>query len=167
MRAIIGTGVLLLALLLSLPAHAFDCDKKDFGAKFSDLDDGNFVLYEQKDGVSYYNYTGKCRLQVHQKACPAISYAFVDGQYYARIIKVNGRNINAILDDMKKSLGTPVKQKTEGDWQVYTCELPGDIIFKIKHNSKTLEARSAMYSKPIREQLQKAIAADPTEVPVK
>jgi nucleotidyltransferase/DNA polymerase involved in DNA repair len=32
--------------------------------------------------------------------------------------------------------------------------------------TKTLEARSAMYSKPIREQLQNRVAPDPAEVPV-
>lgn len=166
MRATFGMTLLLLTLFLSLPAHAFDCDKKNFGTKFSELDDGNFVLYETKGNISYYNYTGACKLRVHEKANPSIAYAFVDGIYYTRIIKVKGRNINAILEDMKMLLGNPVKQKTDGDWQEYICELPGEIIFKIKHNAKTLEARSAMYSKPIREKLQNRVTPDPAEVPV-
>jgi hypothetical protein len=149
--------------LCSQYSHAFECGKLDFGAKLSDINDGNFVFYGEKEGVSYYNYIGVCRLPVHQKASPSIAYAFIDGQYYARIIRAVGRAKEDILGDMKKSLCTPITVKEDGDWSLYRCDLPNDIEFKFKYNNKTGEARTAAYSKPLREKIGKNQKADPAD----
>ena len=163
MRTLRGISLLFLFPLFCSSAYAFDCNKQDFGAKLSDIDDGNFVLYKQQGGVSFYNYVGGCRLEVHQRACPAISYAFVDGVYYARIMKALGRDKEDILRDIEASLGAPSKLRDEGDWTEYIRDLPGDIVFKLKYNNRTGEARSAMYNKQICEKLKKSTEVDPVE----
>ena len=160
MRSFIFVAFFVLTALCSSNVQAFECGKLDFGAKLSDIDDGNFVLYTEKEGVSYYNYVGVCRLPVHQKASPAIAYAFVDGKYYARIIRVVGRDKNDILADMKTKLCTPVVEKEDGDSSLYTCDLPNDIEFKFKYNNKTGEARTAAYSKTLRQSIGKAALAE-------
>ena len=167
MRAFIFVAVFVFAALCVQPAQAFECGKLEFGTKLSDLDDGNFVLYMEKEGVSYYNYVGTCRLPVHQKASPAIAYAFVDGKYYARIIRVSGREKKDILADMEKSFCKPVSVKNEGNVSLYQCDLPNDIEFKFKYNNKTGEARTAAYSKTLRQSIGKPGKADPADFPGK
>lgn len=163
MRSFIFVAALIFATLFSQHAQAFECGKLDFGAKLSDIDDGNFVLYLKKEGVSYYNYVGACRLPVHQKASPAIAYAFVDGKYYARIIRVVGRDKKDILADMKAGLCSMITVKTDGKVSLYKCDLPNDVEFKFKYNEKTGEAKTAAYSKPLRNQIGKNIKADPAD----
>ena len=163
MRSFIFVATLIFVTLISQHAQAFECGKLDFGAKLSDIDDGNFVLYLKKDGVSYYNYVGACRLPVHQKASPAIAYAFVDGKYYARIIRVVGRDKKDILADMKAGLCSMITVKTDGKVSLYKCDLPNDVEFKFKYNDKTGEAKTAAYSKPLRNQIGKNIKADPAD----
>lgn len=167
MRSFIFVVVIFLSTLCFQSAMAFECGKLDFGAKLSDIDDGNFVFYMKKEGVSYYNYVGSCRLAVHEKASPAIAYAFIDGKYYARIIRVIGRDKKDILADMKKSLCTPITVKDEGEWSLYRCDLPNDTEFKFKYNNKTGEAKTAAYSKPLRERIGKSSKADPADFPEK
>lgn len=163
MRSFFVVASLVLAVLCFQQAQAFDCGKLDFGAKLSDIDDGNFVFYMEKEGVSYYNYVGTCRLPVHQKASPAIAYAFVDGKYYARIIRVIGRDKKDILADMKASLCTPITVKTDGEVSLYRCDLPNDVEFKFQYNNKTGEAKTAAYSKSLRNQIGKNIKTDPAD----
>jgi hypothetical protein len=163
MRALVFVAVFVATALCCQRAAAFECGKLDFGAKLSDIDDGNFVFYMEKEGVSYYNYVGVCRLPVHEKASPAIAYAFIDGKYYARIIRAVGREKEDILADMKKSFCTPVAVRNEGDWSLYQCDLPQDIEFKFKYNNKTGEAKTAAYSKSLREKIGKGGKADPAE----
>jgi hypothetical protein len=167
MRSFIFVVVFVFTALCFQHAQAFECGKLDFGAKLSDVDDGNFVFYMEKDGVSYYNYAGACRLPVHQKASPAIAYAFIDGKYYARIIRVVGRDKNDVLADMKTGLCTPVVVKDDEESSLYTCDLPNDIEFKFKYNNKTGEARTAAYSKSLRKSIGKSGQADPAEFPAK
>jgi len=163
MRSFIFVVVFVFTALCPLRVQAFECGKLDFGAKLSDIDDGNFVFYADKEGVSYYNYVGICRLPVHQKASPAIAYAFIDGKYYARIIRVVGRDKEDILSDMKKNLCTPDSVKDDGEWSLYSCDLPNDVEFKFKYNNKTGEAKTAAYSKHLRNQIGKNIKADPAD----
>ena len=163
MRSFIFVAALIFVALFSQYTQAFECGKLDFGAKLSDIDDGNFVLYLKRDGVSYYNYVGACRLSVHQKASPAIAYAFVDGKYYARIIRVVGRDKKDILDDMKAGLCSMITVKTDGNVSLYKCDLPNDVEFKFKYNDKTGEAKTAAYSKPLRNQIGKNIKTDPAD----
>ena len=165
MRSFLGITVLLSALLLCSPVHAFDCNKLDFGSKLSDIDDGNFIMYQKKDGVTYYNYTGPCRLQVHQRACPSISYAFVDGVYYARIIRVQGRPRGDILKDFETVFGAPDKKNVEGSSTEYIFKLPKDVTFKFKYDDSTGMARTATYSNGVREKLRNSIGSDPVDFP--
>ncbi|QAZ68281.1 hypothetical protein [Solidesulfovibrio carbinolicus] len=160
MRSFMVVAIMMFSALYVHQAQAFECGKLEFGAKLGDMDDGNFVLYMEKDGVTYYNYVGACRLPVHQKASPAIAYAFVDGKYYARIIRVAGREKKDILADMEKSFCKPVSVKNEGDVSLYQCDLPNDIEFKFKYNNKTGEARTAAYSKALRKSIGKADLAE-------
>ncbi|MCJ2164737.1 MULTISPECIES: hypothetical protein [unclassified Pseudodesulfovibrio] len=76
-----------MVLCVPVPVHAFDCGKVAFGTPLSELDGGNFILYMEKDGVSYYNYTGPCRTALHEYTNPAIAFAAVDGRIYARIVQ--------------------------------------------------------------------------------
>ena len=163
MRQFIFVVVFFVTVLCCQQVHAFECDKLDFGAKLSDIDDGNFVFYSKKEGVSYYNYVGNCRLSVHKKASPAIAYAFIDGKYYARIIRVVGRDKKDILADMKEKLCTPTTVKDDGEWSLYRCDLPNDVEFKFKYNNKTGEAKTAAYSKSLRERIGKSSKADPAD----
>lgn len=165
MRAISGITVLLVAILLSAPVQAFDCSTLNFGAKFSDLDDGNFVLYQKKEGVTYYNYTGPCRLEVHRRACPAIAYAFVDGVYYARIIRVQGRPKNEVLKDFETAFGAPDKTKRMGSTTEYINKMPNGTTIKLKYDDKTGVARSATYDNAVRDKLRGFIGEDPAELP--
>ena len=167
MRSFIVVALLVFGALCAQPARAFECGKLEFGAKLSDIDDGNFVRYMEKDGVTYYNYVGACRLAVHQKASPAIAYAFVDGKYYARIIRVVGREKKEILADMEKSFCKPVSVKNEGNVSLYQCDLPNDIEFKFKYDNKTGEARTAADSKTLRQSIGKPGKADPADFPGK
>ena len=161
MRILAAATLFVLSVCFCNISHAFDCTKLDFGAKFSELDDGNFVLYKQSEGVSYYNYVGSCRLQVHTNACPAISYAFVDGQYYARIIRVDGRNKEDVLNNMKATFGEKIKVKKSGAWTEYSCNMSDDVELKIKCNDRTGEVKSATYSIKLRAQLAKKLKGDP------
>lgn len=167
MRSFIFVAFFVLTVLYSPKAQAFECGKLDFGAKLSDIDDGNFVFYMEKEGVSYYNYVGVCRLPVHQKASPAIAYAFIDGKYYARIIRVIGRDKKDVLADMKTKLCSPVVVKDDEESSLYTCDLPNDVEFKFKYNNKTGEARTAAYSKSLRKSIGKSGQGDPAEFPAK
>ena len=160
MRSFVFVAFFIVTALCASTTQAFECGKLDFGAKLSDIDDGNFVFYGEKEGVSYYNYVGTCRLPVHQKASPAIAYAFVDGKYYARIIRVVGREKKEILADMEKSFCKPTSVKSEGNVSLYQCDLPNDIEFKFKYNNKTGEARTAAYSKALRKSIGKADLAE-------
>ena len=164
MRSFIFVAILVFGVLCVRSAQAFECGKLEFGTKLSDMDDGNFVRYMEKDGVSYYNYVGACRLPVHQKASPAIAYAFVDGKYYARIIRVVGREKKDILADMEKNFCKPVSVKNEGNVSLYQCDLPNDIEFKFKYNNKTGEARTAAYSKTLRKSIGKPGKAEPVDL---
>ena len=159
----ITTAILLTLLMLSASvSQAFDCTKLDFGAKLSDIDDGNFILYKTYEGVSYYNYVGPCKLKVHENANPAISYAFVDGKYYARIIRVTGRNKNDILKNMKADFGPDIKVIKRGVWTEYIAKFSEGKLIKFKYNDRTGEAKTATYSMELRKQLTKSLKNDPT-----
>jgi hypothetical protein len=61
------TSALLLLLFFSPAAlHLTRIEpSSDFGAKLSDSTTANSSCTIRRDGVSYYNYVGACRLQVH------------------------------------------------------------------------------------------------------
>ncbi len=160
-------GIFILAF--PLPAQSFDCNKPDFGARIEDLNkDGYFVKYKEKDGISYYNYTGPCHMDVHGYYNPSISFAFIDNQLYARIMNISERedSIEDIRISMEKNvfkqIGTsPYDIAQEGDWWIYQWYNEKDNLkFKVKINSKTKVGKSAFYYEPLRAKLKLMNEAD-------
>jgi len=156
-------------LVLPLLAHGFDCNKPDFGARIEDLNkDGYFVKYMEKGGISYYNYTGPCRMDVHDQNNPSISYAFIDNQLYARIITTLNMvdNLDNFISKIEKQvyrqIGTPqYKMKQEGDWLEYQWFNEKDNLkLKIKINKKTKVGKGAFYYEPLRAKLPNLKEAD-------
>jgi hypothetical protein len=82
MRAFFMACLLFLSLFICNAWYAFDCTKFDFGAKRSDIDDGNCILHKQADGVSYYNYAGDCRLPTWMSGFPRNTWS---GSFSARL----------------------------------------------------------------------------------
>lgn len=161
----------IMGFILAFPllAQSFDCNKPDFGARIEDLNkDGYFVKYMEKGGISYYNYTGPCRMELHDQNNPSISYAFIDNQLYARIINISNmvdnleNYISRIEKQVSKQIGTPqYKMKKEGDWLEYQWFNEKDNLkIKVKINSKTKEGKGAFYYEPLRAKLANLNEAD-------
>lgn len=120
--------------------------------------------------MSYYNYTGACRMDIHSVQNPAIAFAFIDDKLYARIIRTSGTDLDPdhakFEERVSKQIGTSdVKKKKEGDLLIYqwTNEKEKTII-KAKINTKTLEQKGAYYYEPLRKQLEsKSQTADPVD----
>ncbi|MFZ3045216.1 MAG: hypothetical protein WA151_04830 [Desulfatirhabdiaceae bacterium] len=149
-------------LVFPLIAHGFNCNKPDFGARIEDLNkDGYFVKYMENGGISYYNYTGPCRMEMHEHVSSTISYAFVENQLYARIVYVPGQNASPsdVRQRLEKQVSNqigrpPYSMKQEGDWWVYQWFNEKDNLkFKIKVHSKTNEGKGAFYYEPLRAKL--------------
>lgn len=156
--------VLILWFVLALPmiSMAFDCNKPDFGARLEDLNkEGYFVKYMEKAGISYYNYTGPCRMDAHSLYNISLSYAFIDGQLYARIMNIpeNDLTIADIKNKMEKNVFkqigiNPFEIKLDGDWWIYQWFNEKDNLrYKVKINDKTKAGKSAFYYEPLRAKL--------------
>ena len=92
-------------IILAFPllAQSFDCNKPDFGARIEDLNkDGYFVWYMEKGGISYYNYTGPCRMEMHGHYNQSFFFAFIDDQLYARIINISPSEDS--IEDIRKTM---------------------------------------------------------------
>ncbi len=162
---LIGCFILMLPLL----AQSFDCNNPDFGARIEDLNKGgDFIWYMEKGGVSYYNYTGPCRMEMHRHANPMVSFAFIQDQLYARIVNIPERvgQPEDIRDRMEKNvpkqLGTqPYSMKQDGDWWVYQWfDEKDNVNYKVKVNGKTNEGKSVCYYEPLRAKLKNINDAD-------
>ena len=149
-------------LVFPLPAQSFDCNKPDFGANIEVLNkDGYFVKYMEKSGISYYNYTGPCRMDMHNRINPSISYAFIDNQLFAQLVKIpeNEGRTEDIRDRMEKNVskqvGTqPYSMKQDGDWWIYQWFNEKDNLkYKVKIHGKTNEGKSVCYYEPLRAKL--------------
>ena len=156
-------------LVLPLLSYGFDCNKPDFGAKLEDLNkDGYFVWYMEKAGISYYNYTGPCRMEVHARANPAISFAFIENQLYARLIKIQEEIADPIEARKKleervlKQVGdSKLEKQQEGDWWVYQWYNEKEKLkFKVKIHNLTNERKTAFYYEPLRAKLPNLKEAD-------
>lgn len=154
MRSASVLFALVFVFCLAAPATAFDCGRIDFGTPLAELDDGYFVKYKQAGGVSYYNYTGPCRMALHDYTNAAISYAFVDGRIYARIIRTFDEDIDKGMASVTAVAGQPTMVERDGEWTVYFWHFPGDVKSKVKYNPTTRETRSAVYYEPLRAKLQ-------------
>ena len=156
-------------LVFPLLAQSFDCNKPDFGARIEDLNkDGLFIKYMEKGGISYYNYTGACRMDMHNHVNPSISYAFIGNQLYARLVQIPGEEghiediRNRMEKNVSKQVGTqPYSMKQDGDWWIYQWFNEKDNLkYRVKVNSKTNEGKSACYYEPLRAKLKSINEAD-------
>jgi hypothetical protein len=157
-------GFILGCFILAFPlaAQSFDCNNPDFGARIGDLNkDGYFIQYMEKGGITYYNYTGPCRLEMHSHVSPSIYFAFIDHQLYARIVTIpeNKGRFEDIRDRMEKNVpknvGTqPYSMKQDGAWWIYQWfDEKDNLKYKVKINGKTNEGKSACYYEPLRARL--------------
>jgi len=155
---LIGCFVLVLPFL----SFGFDCNKPDFGAKLEDINkDGYFVKYMEKAGISYYNYTGPCRMEMHARANPAISFAFIENQLYARLIRTQEEIADPIEARKKleervfKQVGdSKLEKRQEGDWWIYLWNNEKEKLkFKVKIHDLTNERKTAFYYEPLRSRL--------------
>jgi hypothetical protein len=149
-------------LAFPFPSHSFDCNNPDFGARIENLNkNGYFIKYLEKGGVSYYNYTGPCRLDMHNHTNPSIHFAFIQNELYARIVTIPKREgyTEDIRDRMEKNVpsnvGTqPYTMKQEGDWWIYQWSNDKDSLkYKVKINARTNEGKSVCYYEPLRTKL--------------
>ena len=142
-----------LALLLTTTAAAggFDCAKPSYGKPLASMnDDGYFVKFHEDNGVSYYNFTGPCKLGVHERLAPVIVYGVVDGKLYSRVMKTDHDDIAIIQQVTTKLAGTP-KTTVEGDWTVMRWNFPEKMMkMKLKYNNVTRATKSALYYEPLR-----------------
>jgi len=148
----------LLCLLLCLVAATatawageFDCAKPPYGKPLAEVNDHDyFVKFMEKDGVTYYNFTGPCRLGVHERLAPVIVYGVVDGRLYDRIMRTEHDNIDIIRQVTTKLAGTP-ETETDGDWLVMSWDFPEKKMkMKLKYNNATKATKSAIYYEPLR-----------------
>lgn len=153
MKLLISNIFFLFIITISSTTFAFDCGRIEFGTPMSELDDGFFVPYMEKGGVTYYNYTGPCRMGLHEYTNPAISFAFVDDRIYARLIRTFDNDIGQVLAKVEAVTGPAEKMTREGDWLIYHWSFPKDLKSKIKYNEMTHEIRSAIYYEPLRDLL--------------
>ena len=132
-------------------AGGFDCVKPPYGAPLASINDNDyFVKFMEKDGIAYYNYTGPCRLGVHERLAPVIVYGVVDGKLYSRIMKTEHDDIDIIKAVTTKLAGTP-ETATEGQWLVMSWDFPEkQIKMKLKYNNDSKATKSAIYYAPLR-----------------
>jgi len=144
-------------------AETFDCKDPQFGKALSELDsDGYFVKFKERDGVSYYNYTGPCKMDLHNRLSPIVAYAFINGRLYARIIQTFNDDFEIVKRAATKTGGEP-KLSMDGPWTVMTWDFPErDLKLKTKYNKKTNASRSALYREPLRKEL-KALSPAPED----
>lgn len=165
---------ILFFLFLVTQAHAveFNCWMPPFGADLQDLNkNGEFVKYKEIGEISYYNYTGPCKFELHKHTTPTVAFAFVDEKLYARLLsfpspdELGKVSMKALLDEGDISMKTlqnkdgsapkiDTKEYKDGDWEVVQIVNQGDDrITKIKFNRKLRVIKSAVYSKPIHDML--------------
>jgi hypothetical protein len=160
-------------ILSPMLSFGFDCNKPDFGATLQELNkDGYFIKYLEKDGVSYYNYTGPCRMEIHSDSNPAISYGFVDDQLYARIISLSAEGDMKVklsansAERISRQIGTSdIKIKQDGEWTLSQWVNEKEKTkFKLKVHSSDAGSKSAFYYEPLREKLKaKSGVVDPVD----
>jgi len=126
------------------------------------------VNYMEKGGISYYNYTGPCRMEVHARANPVISFAFIENQLYARLIRIQEEIAEPIEARKKleervlKQVGdSKLEKRQEGDWWIYQWYNEKEKLkFKVKIHNLTNERKTAFYYEPLRAKLKNINEAD-------
>lgn len=158
--------ILIFCFVIAVPllSYGFDCNKPEFGARLEDLNkEGYFVKYMEKAGISYYNYTGPCKMDVHNIHNPKVAFAFIDNQLYARIVSVSGRDDIGSYEERTKKMEERVSRQIgankhetiqDGKWTIFQWYNEKDQIkFKLKLNNETKENKSAFYYEPLRVKL--------------
>lgn len=167
---------LAIALLFPMMSFAFDCSHPSLGASLQELNkNGEFIKYKEKDGISYYNYTGPCKMTIHNLANVAVSYAFIDDQLYARLVKTTSEIptegdpetvLKNIIQRNQHVVDTAtIEKKSDGDWSIYQFRNEKEKTrVKVKVNNKTMQRVHALYYEPLREKLKStAQAVDPVD----
>lgn len=132
-------------------AGSFDCAKPPYGKPLASMNDGDyFVKFKEDGGVAYYNFTGPCKLGVHERLAPIIVYGVVDGKLYSRVMRTELDDIDIIKQVTTKLAGTP-KTTTEADWTVMRWNFPEKKMkMKLKYNNVTKATKSALYYEELR-----------------
>ena len=155
------TSLLCVALLVCwvglANAERFDCVNLPFGKDLSEFNqEGHFIKYKEKDGISYYNYVGSCVIEQQKRLNVAIAYGFVDDKLYSRYITIaNNDEAHAdkelIANNITRKLGAKPKIYDDGDWSVMDWSMPDkQQEYKLKFNMKTKMSKSVYYYTPLR-----------------
>ncbi len=161
----------ILMFLVPFSASAFDCNRPPFGTQLETLNSkSHFVRYMEKEGVSYYRYTGPCRMSLDEQPGAQTVYAFVNNRLYAQIMQIPGNRkgpeaIRQMLEEQVfRQMGTPpYEMKQDGDWWVYQwVDEKKHLKLKLKVHSRTNEGKCAFYYEPLR---QRSSSEDLTESP--
>ena len=155
------TLTILLAVLMAIPAFAgeFDSLNPPYGTKLKDMEYAKyFVKYEEKNGISYYNYIGpRIPNPLYEISFPHVTYGFVDGKLYSCIYQNQDVPKEKILGQIRSAYGmVPKHTYDEGDWSVFLWYSPdNELDFKLKFNNRTNEMKSAFYYLPLKAKLEK------------
>lgn len=150
-RVVLANLLVVMLWAGAVSAGPFDCANPGFGQPIASMNDNDyFVRFMEKDGVTYYNFTGPCRLAVHERLAPVIFYGAVDGKLYSRVMQTEDHNIEIVKRVTTKLAGEPVTSK-DGDWVIMRWDFPEKHIkMKLKYNTRTYATKSAMYYEPLR-----------------
>jgi hypothetical protein len=149
--------VLLLCWAGLANAEKFDCVNLPFGKDLSEFNQENhFIKYNEKDGISFYNYVGSCVIEQQKRLNVAIAYGFVGNKLYSRYITIaNNAEAHAdkdmIVKNLTRKLGVKPKIYDDGDWTVMDWNMPDkQQKYKMKFNVKTKMSKSVYYYTPLR-----------------
>ncbi len=158
-RVFVAFCLVFLCLAATAWAGGFDCARPPYGALLRDINDHDyFVKFDAKGGIAYYNYTGPCRLILHEQTAPIIVYGFVDGRLYSRIVRTDRDDLGMIRSMATKVAGSP-KESVEGDWTILRWDFPDkNVKMKVKYNNVTEASKSTTYYEPLRPKTDAAAA---------
>ncbi len=150
-------------LLLAVPAMAdyFNCQFPPYGKTVEHLNDkALFSKHKEKNGITYYKFTGECTLQIEKMVAPVEQYyGFIDNKVYCNIFSFYLPEDLTIeefekfgLDMMDKEIIKPIKRSVDGDWRIIKCKHVMDgLVIKFKYNSKTRQGKVGWYYKPLKD----------------
>ncbi|EHJ49291.1 hypothetical protein DFW101_3292 [Solidesulfovibrio carbinoliphilus subsp. oakridgensis] len=158
-RAVFGLCLFFLLQAASVLAGGFDCTRPPYGTPLKDINDHDyFVKFDERGGIAYYNYTGPCRLILHEQTAPIIVYGVVAGKLYNRIVRTDHDDLG-IITSMATKVAGPPKETTEGDWTIRRWDFPDkNVKMKVKYNNVTQASKSTTYYEPLRPKTDEAVA---------
>lgn len=150
---------LLLVMLAAVPvlADGFDSLNPPYGKKLTDMEyTDQFVKYQEKNGVSYYNYLGpRIPNPAYEISSPHLAYGFVEGRLYTLIFENRDMPKDKVMEQIRSAYSmVPKHAYDEGDWSIFVWNSPEKKLdFKLKFNNRTMEMKSAFYYLPLKEKL--------------